>query len=398
MLQIDGMDGFPTPTSGNKRKARKSDGSDMFNIAIDLDEAAMHEEDWADNNSVIEDKEETKRLCTPNAKESKRNKKLKKAEKKTMKSKSRVKIISTEDVKRIAEAMHPITGGTLGTKSHSRQNSGDLLDNNIIMDNIGFVSHTFDYYKSRARTDYGAKKAAKAKGGHQTPQLTMDETVDILGRLNIQTTVISTSKERKGLLTKLWEAIQTDLTIIENEDRDTMMRKAGYFRYVSRRTYNAMARNNLIWDWVSGYKLEEVDEEDDESDEIAVGDGQAVVAKKVMEDYGEDFEFEGDQLELVERYVAAEHLCEDDGTQLKTNITEATTSLVAGPGSLHTHVPEKTVERDVAKTHHRHKRGGGHVESTTSKTTINLPNTLRSPDLLFLSIGTTKTLSTPRTT
>lgn len=38
-----------------------------------------------------------------------------------------------------------------------------------------------------------------------------------------------------------------------------MMRMAGYWRYVNRRTYNAMVRNNQLWDWATGEKLEELD-------------------------------------------------------------------------------------------------------------------------------------------
>jgi len=377
---MDGTQGFSTHTPGNKRKARKSDGSNIFDIAIDSDEAAIHELDWADSSSVIEDKEDRKRLCTPNAKESKKDKKLKKAEKKRVKSKSRVNVISTEDVKRIAEAIHPLTGGTLGTKSHSRQNSGDLMDNMIIMDNIGFVSHTFEYYNSQVRREYGAKKAAKAKGGPQTPSPTIGETIDILGRLNIQTTVISASKERRGLLAKLREAIRNDITTVENEDRETMMRKAGYFRYASRRAYNAMIRNNQIWDWVSGCKLDEVDEEDEESDETAIGNGEAVAAQKVIEDYGEDFVFEGDQLELVERYVATEHLYEDDGAHLKTNIPQATTGLLTGPGSPAPSVLEKPVRGGAI--HHLQEDGDDHLETNISKTSTDLLTDPGSPDLL----------------
>lgn len=38
-----------------------------------------------------------------------------------------------------------------------------------------------------------------------------------------------------------------------------MMRMAGYWRYVNRRTYNAMVRHNQLWDWATGGKLEELD-------------------------------------------------------------------------------------------------------------------------------------------
>jgi hypothetical protein len=72
------------------------------------------------------------------------------------------------------------------------------------------------------------------------------------------------SKKCKCLLDRLRQAIHVDLVSVENEDRETMMRKAGYWRYVNRRTYNAMVRNNQIWDWATGAKLEELDDSNPE--------------------------------------------------------------------------------------------------------------------------------------
>lgn len=50
------------------------------------------------------------------------------------------------------------------------------------------------------------------------------------------------------------------------------MRMAGYWRYANRRTYNVMVRNNQLWDWTTGTKLEEVDEEEEEDDVSSMDD------------------------------------------------------------------------------------------------------------------------------
>jgi len=347
ILQIDETNGLCTPLFATKRKARKNDN--VFDIARDADDASVYEGDVLDNTRVQTQENTPPSLCTPTSKEAKRGQKLKKMERKMAKSQSRVKVISTEDIRRIADAIHPTTGGggTLNAQSHSRQNSDDPLDSKLVADNVAYVSATSEYYKSRMRKDYGAKKAVKSKTAPpQTPPATptrpsTDETVSVLARLNVKVIVLVASKERKSLVAKLQDAIHTDLTIMDNEDRDTMMREAGYFRYVNRRTYNAMIRNNQIWDWVSGRKLEEVDEDDDEtgegeSDDVAVVDDDdddcaGMGRERVIEDYGEDFVFDGEerqpQLQLAHRLLAAEDLDTDhSAAPLETNVSSVTPS------------------------------------------------------------------------
>lgn len=311
ILQIDGTNGISTPVSGVKKKARKSD--DLFDIARDADDTSVYEADLLEDSSVKDPENTPPTPYTPTTKEAKSAQKQKKAERKLAKSQSRVKVISTDDIRRIADAIHPaVTGNPLGAQSHSHQNSDDPLNSQLVADNVAYVPATSEYYKSRIRKDYGAKKAAvKSKATPappQTPRPSSDKIVIILGRLNVKLIVLAASKERKSLVTKLQDAIQTDLRIVDNEDRDTMVREAGYFRFVNRRTYNAMIRNNQIWDWVSGRKLEEVDEEDEDeeggSDEAAGRDGRAgVVNGGVVEDYAEDFVLGGGELRLVDRYV-----------------------------------------------------------------------------------------------
>ena len=58
---------------------------------------------------------------------------------------------------------------------------------------------------------------------------------------------------------KLTAAIEGDITAFQNEQAETMARAAGYWRYVNKRTYNIMVRNNTIWDWATGEKLPELD-------------------------------------------------------------------------------------------------------------------------------------------
>lgn len=348
ILQIDETNGPCTPLSATKRKARKYDN--VFDIARDADDdASVYEGDVLDNISGQNQENTPPSLCTPTSKEAKRGQKLKKAERKMAKSQSRVKVISTEDIRRTADAIHPTTaGGKLDTQSHSRQNNDGPLNSKLVADNVAYVSATSEYYKSRIRKDYGAnKKAVRCKTAPPqtapaapTTRPGPDETASILSRLNIKVIVLAAaSKERKSLVAKLQDAIHADLTVTDNEDRDTMMRQAGYFRYVNRRTYNAMVRNNQIWDWVSGRKLEEVDEE--EEDDGAVVDDDVddddddrggMGRERVIEDYGEDFVFDGEerqlQLQVAHRLVAVEDLDTDHSAAppLEMNVSSVTPS------------------------------------------------------------------------
>ncbi|EFE37308.1 hypothetical protein TRV_08046 [Trichophyton verrucosum HKI 0517] len=80
---------------------------------------------------------------------------------------------------------------------------------------------------------------------------------EILTKLNVSIEKDNADKDRKHLLVKLGEAIFADLELLSNEARETMRRSAGYWRFASRRTYNAMVRNSKIVNWETGEKLAE---------------------------------------------------------------------------------------------------------------------------------------------
>ncbi|KAG8527442.1 uncharacterized protein KY384_007594 [Bacidia gigantensis] len=83
---------------------------------------------------------------------------------------------------------------------------------------------------------------------------------DIIAGFGVTPTPSKNTKQRKRLIDKLNIAVAADLTAFENEQAETMARRAGYWRYVNKRSYNEMVRRNEIWDWASGEKLSEIDE------------------------------------------------------------------------------------------------------------------------------------------
>ena len=89
----------------------------------------------------------------------------------------------------------------------------------------------------------------------------------ILQRLGIPSHASHATKERGTILKQLRSAIRDNAEKTANEDRETMMRRAGYWNYVSKSTYNAMARKGQIWDPATGGKVVEVVDDDEEEDE-----------------------------------------------------------------------------------------------------------------------------------
>ena len=234
---------------------------DIQDDSSTADESLLSD-DWeeADDTCSVND------LCSsilPLTKENIVSKKAQRAERKLAKNQARFKTITSADVARVDAALHPcqtsdLVGGIV-----------DPLADSTIEANVKFHSGTFKF--SSLRQDAHVKRMLKNNGPPKVDEgeAQVEEAANlavILHRLGIITTVLRNARERKSLLTKLHEAIKYDLDCVANEDRDTMTRMAGYWRYANRRTYNVMVRNNQLWDWTTGMKLEEVEEEEEEDD------------------------------------------------------------------------------------------------------------------------------------
>ncbi|KAA6409338.1 MAG: hypothetical protein FRX48_06891 [Lasallia pustulata] len=277
ILGLEGTIIIASLLSTKKRKSRKRETSGLRSTATNIVDPKMIEgvEESADSSTICKEESDIKKLRTPNTKENRNTKKAQKGEKKIVNNQRRVQIISSEDVEQISRALHPSRTSLVGEShvgSDENGNGQGLLNNSTVDANKIFNDRTFKY--ASLRPNIGFKKAAKAQG-ISTPKTPDDsviwqedpQIVEILGRLNVDVVAGGpSSRERKTLLSKLCYAIHNDLLIQENEDRDTMMRMAGYWRYVNKRTYNAMVRNNQLWDWATGAELEEVDEEEEEED------------------------------------------------------------------------------------------------------------------------------------
>ncbi len=258
LQQLDAANQPETFRTSSKRKETVEHAEDDFSVLSDTSTAP----------SILAHGEITGSTANLNGKmPCKKERKAMKKARNWIKSRSQIKILTTEHVKFIHDALHTPKPTPLGTRSHSRNNSSSLRKEGIIADSLAYNPKTFQYHKWTA----GRKLEAKSTPNSKTAPRYQEVPSEILDRLRIEVDVQGASRERKSIVAKLCEAIRNDLTIVENEERETMMRKAGYWRYVNTKTFNLMVENNQIWDWVSGQKMTPVIEkeepaEDDEED------------------------------------------------------------------------------------------------------------------------------------
>ena len=317
ILDGDEAAGVSSPLSTKKRKTRKCHAFDLYESPEDIDGDLETEYSWADSSTLNDDEPEHGRIDLLDGKENVSSKKTQKAERKVAKNQNRFRVITTADMKRIYEAIHPaLDRNPFSGQPPNHHATPGLPNDATISANITFSTRTFRY--SSLRPAIHTKKVLKSNGtypNHSTTPASISATPSshastpmntILHNLNISTSPpLHSRKERKSLLARLTTLIATDLECVNNEDRETMLRMAGYWRYVNRRTYNAMVRHNQLWDWETGAKLEEIEEENDCGDDE---DGwetctPSASSPDTIEDYGDDYELGlgVEELKLVDR-------------------------------------------------------------------------------------------------
>ncbi|KAI4255788.1 MAG: hypothetical protein LQ352_002388 [Teloschistes flavicans] len=372
-----------SPFTNRKRKTRRSDVFTEFDnlpTHADVDE----ESDFADATTLNEDGSEPATPCTPNTKEDFTPRGPTKAERKRARHSSLIQIITPELMRTVDAALHPILQSFEEVEDGASEIQGPGLSHEIIQNNIKFNSHCF--WPGTMRQSVHAKKLLKANGigklptpksAQEDPEITL-----ILVQLGISITSTHATRQRVNLVKQLRNAIRDDVEKVDNENRDTMTRMAGYWRYVNRKTYNYMVRNNHIWDWATGQKLEEVEE--DEEDDFDTEDGHdtdgaswgeiSTTATPLsgtntpVEDYSEDYELdEMKTLQLVDKTVALdaklneelskEQAGEEDSktpksAQFPTRVLEPKSRIPLSTGRASQAVPSPSLPSSAKDTRH----------------------------------------------
>jgi len=244
------------------RKDRKKNKENIINLSQGIKEVDLDQEpDWDDGSSstlVPEEVQERKQMWNGE------NRKAARDARKVAKNQTRFNVITKEEMESVQEALHPEMREA-AERADQVPNGQGLADNDTIDQNITFNSHCFKY--GSLRQGVRDKKIAKANDPRSPDPKSPEEErailEPVLASLGVRSDVPKATKERKNLYARLRTAIAGDLEAFENEQAETMKRMAGYWRYVNRRTYNQMVRNNELWDWATGQKLPEVEEESD---------------------------------------------------------------------------------------------------------------------------------------
>ena len=301
------MDG-KRPIRSAKKKTRKPQ---KVQTSEDISEATAYdglvEEDWNDSSTLNEESADYMSasidldFASSRIAERNRGKTAKKS-----KQHSGIKVISPQELTDLDLILHP--GRTVFADRRRRQGQG-LENNKTIDENISFHKNLFHYGANRPKIS--VKKAQKASTQAQNrldPNMELDPPLldSILRRLGIDPHITHATKARKALNTKIRAAINMDMVIIINEEKEMMQRMAGYWRFANRRTYNVMVRVNELWDWATGQKLPEIEEENEDGDlqsEVTL-DGSTAVASStrspLIENYDDsDFDLPEGSIDLT---------------------------------------------------------------------------------------------------
>lgn len=254
-----------------KKKAMRSDGLLPFKSECSAVEASGDEgTDRENRSSLAEDDVRAIQLGIGPVKDDSEARKLAKAKKKTVKGRGSVQVVTSECLKVIDEALHPESY----VSDDSINQTTKVINGESVVPTRGSVQRNLalsaNCLKASARNQIiRAKMLAEENRERKRPppQDAQENTLvaTLLEKLGTRVFLPHATKERNHMVGRLRVLIQNDLISVDNEDRETMTRMAGYWRYVNRKTYNYMVRHHLLWDWETGEKLEEVslDEESD---------------------------------------------------------------------------------------------------------------------------------------
>ena len=197
------------------------------------------------------------------------SKKDRKEAKRQVKAAERVRSIRAKDIEHIGKTLHP-------EEPADEEFERSVLMDKSIEDNIHYHPGTSN---SREERQVFISQDRRGKAGFK---VTAAEIERIMTEFKIDDTYHSKGKKERALVGQLRDKIVEDLEHEHNEARQIMMRKAGFWRWASRKAYNRLAENGRIWDWENGETLAPVVEH--EADDA---DPQAPAAMEVMAVNGE---------------------------------------------------------------------------------------------------------------
>lgn len=192
------------------------------------------------------------------------SKKYRKEAKRLAKAAGRDQAIRLKDIEHIGKILHPEEPVDEGFEKA-------LLMDKSIENNMYYHPNTSNSREERHRF---ISQERRGKSGLKLSEAEMN---GIMLELRVPDLAQVKSKSERVIITKLREKIAEDVVHDHDEAQETMMRKAGFWRWANRRTYNRLAANGRIWDHKNGAALAPVfDHEEDDVEEDAVAGAENV--------------------------------------------------------------------------------------------------------------------------
>jgi hypothetical protein len=170
------------------------------------------------------------------------SKKDRKEAKRQAKAADRVLEIRQRDIDRIGEILHP------------EEPVDEEFERNLLMDKSIKSNMYYNPATSNSREERQIFISQDRRGKAEL-KITAAEIERIMTELKVNDMCHVKGKKERALVGRLRDKIVEDLQHDHGEARETMMRKAGFWRWASRKAYNRLAENGRIWDWQSGEAL-----------------------------------------------------------------------------------------------------------------------------------------------
>ncbi|KAK1808680.1 hypothetical protein LTR12_016959 [Friedmanniomyces endolithicus] len=121
----------------------------------------------------------------------------------------------------------------------------------ITTTDIDFVDKTLhaDNHEGTSNTQESRYRHIKRKQSRSdTPKIDEEELNALLAGLNVPPACQAKTTEECRLIESIRQAVHGDMVNVAKEHEQTQMRKAGFWRWASRKVYNRLVQNGRLWD------------------------------------------------------------------------------------------------------------------------------------------------------
>ncbi|KAK0347758.1 hypothetical protein LTS16_001576 [Friedmanniomyces endolithicus] len=190
------------------------------------------------------------------------SKKERKAAKKAAKLARLPKVITTADIDFVERTLHP------------HDHEIDLADEERRLLEDPDIKLNLYYHKGTSNTQESRYRHIKRKQSHaDTPKIDDEELNALLAGLNVPPACQAKTTEECRLIESISKAVSEDMVNVAKEHGQIQVRKAGFWRWASKKVYNRLVQNGRLWDQsaeTDAMKRKDsvVDEVEDVADEV----------------------------------------------------------------------------------------------------------------------------------